>query len=151
MAQQVEDSADGMPESLADHRLRFEGTVALGGTVTGQMLGILFGPESDVNGRLQFAGPVQIDGTFRGAIKTEDAISVGEHATIDANITCGSAVVRGVVNGNITAKESVALEAGARVKGDITAPALSVAKGVMFDGMSNMGTLPGTPKRSNRR
>jgi len=131
-------------------KLHFEGTVELGGTVTGQMLGILFGPESDVNGRLRFGGPVQIDGTFRGSITTDDALLVGEHAKIDADITCGSATVHGSVTGNITAKDAVALEPSAHVKGDVTAPALSVAKGATFDGLSRMGTVGAGKKRPNR-
>jgi len=147
VAQKIEDSAEPMPEAIADGKLRFEGTVELGGTVTGQMLGILFGPDSDVNGRLQYAGPVHIDGTFRGAITTNDALVIGEHATIDADVTCGSAVVRGTITGNITATDSVALETQARVKGDITAPSLAVAKGAMFDGVSRMGTLPSKRRR----
>ena len=150
MAQKIEDTPEPMSEPLADGKLRFEGKVELGGTVTGQMLGILFGPDSDVDGRLQFAGPVQIDGTFRGAIATSESLVVGEHAKIDADVTCGSAVVRGTIVGNITASDSVALEGSAQVKGDITSPSLSMAKGTMFDGISRMGTLP-TNKRSGRR
>src|SRR5439155_1033773 len=113
--------------------------------------GILFGPESDVNGRLRFGGPVQIDGTFRGAITTDDALLVGEHAKIDADITCGAATIHGTVTGNITAKDAVALEPTSHVKGDVTAPALSVAKGATSDGLSRMGTAPSAKKRENAR
>jgi len=139
-------------ETVTAGKLHFEGTVELGGTVTGQMLGILFGPESDVNGRLRFGGPVQIDGTFRGAITTDDALLVGEHAKIDADITCGSATVHGTITGNITAKDAVSLESTAHVKGDVSAPSLSVAKGASFDGLSRMGTVSasGKPKRPTR-
>lgn len=147
MAQKIDETPEPMPAPLPDGKLRFEGTVELGGNVTGQMLGILFGPESDVNGRLQFAGPVEIDGTFRGAITTSESLVIGEHATIDADVTCGSALVRGTITGNITARDSVALEGHARVKGDISSPSLAVSKGAMFDGASRMGTLPQAAKR----
>ena len=124
-----------------NHRLRFVGTVELGGAVTGQMLGILFGPESNVDGRLQFDGAVEIDGSYKGAIKTSDVLKVGAQAVIEADITCGSAVVKGQVTGNIIARDYVTLQQGARVKGDITSPALSMEKGSTFDGLSRMGTL----------
>jgi cytoskeletal protein CcmA (bactofilin family) len=139
-------------ESVSAGKLHFEGTVELGGTVTGQMLGILFGPESDVNGRLRFGGPVQIDGTFRGSITTDDALTVGEHAKIEADISCGSATIQGSITGNVTARDAVSLEGTAQVKGDITAPSLSVAKGATFDGVSKMGTLSRSakPRRSDR-
>jgi cytoskeletal protein CcmA (bactofilin family) len=140
------------PESAAsteEHgKLRFVGTVQVGGTVSGQMLSVLFGTESNVDGTLQFDGALQIDGTFRGAIKTSDVLVVGERAEIAANVTCGSAVVSGQVVGNITASDSVELRSGAHVKGDIQAPALSVERGAIFEGSSRMGTLPARPRRT---
>jgi cytoskeletal protein CcmA (bactofilin family) len=131
-------------------KLRFEGTVEVGGTVTGEMLSVLFRKESNVNGKLQFQGDLEIDGTFSGAVTTDDGLVVGEHAVINAEITCGSVIVKGDVTGNITARDQVALESGARVKGDITSPSLSVAKGATFDGTSQMGTTA-SRKRPNRR
>jgi cytoskeletal protein CcmA (bactofilin family) len=153
MAQLIENTHEPMSDTdpNTDHSLRFEGTVALGGAITGQMLGILFGPESNVNGKLEVAGAVHIDGTFRGAIKTKDSLVVGEHARIEADINCGSALVHGTIVGNITATDSVALEGHAQVKGDITSPSLSVAKGAQFDGTSRMGTLPTASRPKNRR
>ena len=155
MAQTIDDVKDEMTttdfSTETNRRLRFVGTVELGGAVTGQMLGILFGPESNVDGQLQFEGPVEIEGTYKGAIKTSDTLKIGEHAVIEANITCGSAVVKGQVSGNITARDSVTLQAGARVKGDITAPALGVEKGASFDGVSKMGTVPSTNTNKSKR
>src|SRR5439155_1202003 len=78
-------------ETVSAGKLHFEGTVELGRTVTGQMLGILFGPESDVNERLRFGGPVQTDGTFRGAITTDDAPRVRAQPTLGPAITSGPA------------------------------------------------------------
>lgn len=140
MAQKIDMTRDATVTADAGGPLHFEGTVDLGGTVSPQQLSVLFGPESQVNGKLRFDGSVQIDGTFRGQIKTNDALIVGANATIEADITCGSATISGTVVGDITASESVALESSAHVKGDIGAPALSVAKGAMFDGVSRMGT-----------
>lgn len=131
-------------------KMHFEGTVEIAGAVTGQMLSVLFGEESSVNGKLTFKGAVQIDGTFSGSIVTDDVIVVGERATIHADITCGSAVVNGEVTGNITARESVALQGHAQVKGDITSPSLSVERGVVFDGASHMDATPAKTKRGGR-
>jgi cytoskeletal protein CcmA (bactofilin family) len=130
-------------------KLRFEGTIELGGTVAGEMLGVLFSEESNVNGTLQFQGSVQINGTFKGAVTTNDVLIIGERATIEAEISCGSVIVKGNVTGNIKARDSVALQSGAQVKGDITSPALSVDKGAVFDGTSRMGTTPLKSRRAN--
>ncbi|HUG56510.1 MAG TPA: polymer-forming cytoskeletal protein [Candidatus Limnocylindrales bacterium] len=124
--------------SSPDRKLQFEGTVEVDGTLTGQMLNALFGPDSQVNGKLRFGGSVQIDGTFTGSITTNDRLIIGEHAKIAADISCGSAVVSGEVTGNIVAADSVELHGHARVKGDITTPELAIDKGVTFDGSSRM-------------
>lgn len=152
MAQRIEETDDTTPSptKAPGRTMRFEGTIELGGSVGGQMLNILFGQESDVDGKLLFEGAVQIDGTFRGAIMTDDVLIVGEHARIDADISCGSATVRGRVNGNITARDAVALETGARVKGDVTTPALSIERGATFDGASRMEPQSTTKARRPR-
>src|SRR3954470_12651123 len=156
MAQTIDDVKDDMTTTTdvttdQTRRLRFVGTVELGGAVTGQMLGILFGPDSNVDGRLQFDGAVEIDGSYRGAIKTSDVLKIGEQAVIQADISCGSAIVRGQINGNIIARDSVTLQPGARVKGDITTPAFSMEKGATFDGLSRMGTVSGEQQPNKHR
>lgn len=155
MAQSIDDVKDDVTSTDLStdqtRRLRFVGTVELGGAVTGQMLGILFGPESNVDGQLQFEGPVEIEGTYKGAIKTSDTLKIGDQAIIEANITCGSAIVRGQVTGNIVARDSITLQPGARVKGDITAPAFSMEKGATFDGLSRMGTTASTHPNKTKK
>ena len=69
----------------------------------------LLGPGLVVEGKLSFEGQVRIDGTFTGEITTTGGLIVGETAKISAEITCGSIVVNGEVNGNIHASESVEL------------------------------------------
>lgn len=135
-------ASERVRDSAANRKLQFEGTVEVEGTFTGQMLNALFGPDSQVNGKLRFEGAVQIDGTFTGSITTNDLLIIGERAKISADINCGSAVVSGEVTGNITAIESVELHGHARVKGDITTPALAIDKGAMFDGIAKMIGTP---------
>jgi cytoskeletal protein CcmA (bactofilin family) len=135
-------SDERVRNSDANRKLMFEGTVEVDGTFTGQMLNALFGADSQVNGRLRFEGAVQIDGTFTGSIITNDLLIIGERAKISADISCGSAVVSGEVTGNITAIESVELRGHARVKGDVTTPALAIDKGAVFDGITKMIGTP---------
>ncbi|MEK7861783.1 MAG: polymer-forming cytoskeletal protein [Chloroflexota bacterium] len=133
-----------------DARLRLEGTVELGGTVTGEMLSTLFGERSRVTGKLDVAGDLRIDGAFRGSVTAGENLVIGEHATVQAEVSGGSVVVKGAVTGNITARDSVALQAGARVTGDITSPALSVDRGAIFDGTSRMEPASAKAKRPGR-
>ena len=99
---------------------------------------LLLGEGAEFEGKLTFAGTVRIDAKFKGSIFTNDVLVVGEHARIDADITCGTVVVYGEVNGNIKAKTAVELHHPARLRGNVESPSLSIDKGVVFQGESKM-------------
>src|SRR5947209_19938994 len=99
---------------------------------------LLLGRGVRFEGKLTFAGTVRIDASFVGAIVTNDVLVVGEAARIDANITCGTIVVHGEVNGNIQAMSGVEIKSAAKVRGDLETPALVVEKGAFFQGASRM-------------
>ncbi|HTD63181.1 MAG TPA: polymer-forming cytoskeletal protein [Verrucomicrobiae bacterium] len=97
-----------------------------------------FGPGLVFEGKLSFQGQVRFDGTFTGEITTDDLLIIGETAKVSADITCGSVVINGEVNGKIKARDSVELRGHARVKADLATPSLVMDKGVVFDGYCNM-------------
>lgn len=99
---------------------------------------LLLGAGAEFEGKLTFAGTVRIDARFKGTIVTNDVLVVGDRARIDADITCGTVIVHGEVNGNIRAREAVELRAPARVKGDVETPSFSLEKGVVFQGQTTM-------------
>lgn len=99
---------------------------------------LLLGAGAEFEGKLTFAGTVRIDAKFKGTIVTNDVLVVGEHARIEADITCGTVIVYGEVTGNIRAKEGVELHAPAKVRGDVETPSFSLEKGVLFQGATSM-------------
>ncbi len=99
---------------------------------------LLLGHGAEFEGKLTFAGTVRIDAKFKGSILTNDVLVVGEHARIDADITCGTVIVHGEVNGDIKAKTAVELRHPAKMRGNIESPSLVVEKGVVFHGESKM-------------
>jgi cytoskeletal protein CcmA (bactofilin family) len=99
---------------------------------------LLLGAGAEFEGKLTFAGTVRIDARFKGTIITNDVLVVGDRARIDADITCGTVIVHGEVNGNIRAKDAVELHAPARVRGDVETPSFSLEKGVVFQGQTTM-------------
>ena len=101
-------------------------------------LNALLGRGSEFDGKLTFEGTVRIDGTFSGEISTSDTLIVGDGAKVSAEITCGTLIVHGEITGNINATVAVELHKPARVKGDVTTPALVVERGVFFQGNSKM-------------
>jgi cytoskeletal protein CcmA (bactofilin family) len=69
---------------------------------------------------------------------------VGEHARIDADISCGTVIVHGEVNGNIQAKTGVELLRTARVRGDVETPSVRLDKGAYLNGDVKMSAPRGS-------
>jgi cytoskeletal protein CcmA (bactofilin family) len=63
---------------------------------------------------------------------------IGEQAKVDADIRCGSVVIKGEVTGKIRARDSVELRGHARVKADLVTPSFLMDRGVIFEGYCNM-------------
>jgi cytoskeletal protein CcmA (bactofilin family) len=101
-------------------------------------LNALLGRGSEFEGKLTFEGTVRIDGKFTGTIITNDVLVVGEGAKISAEVSCGTVIVHGEINGNVSAKNAVELHHPAKVRGNIEAPSLMIEKGVVFEGQCKM-------------
>jgi cytoskeletal protein CcmA (bactofilin family) len=94
---------------------------------------------SRVNGQLNFQGSAKIDGSIDGEIRCNGTLTIGEGAEVKARISGQVVVIRGRVDGNVSAKEKVELAAPARLYGNINTPRLVVGEGVVFDGDCSMG------------
>jgi cytoskeletal protein CcmA (bactofilin family) len=101
-------------------------------------LNALLGRGSEFEGKLTFEGTVRIDGKFTGTIVTNDVLVIGEGAKVSAEITCGTVIVHGEINGNVKAKVAVELHHPARMRGNVETPSLMVEKGVIFEGQTKM-------------
>src|SRR5512137_835573 len=113
----------------------------------GSDLNALLGRGSEFEGKLTFEGTVRIDGKFTGQIVTNDVLVIGEGAKVSAEITCGTIIVHGEVNGNIKAKVIVELHHPAKLRGNVETPALMIERGVIFEGQTKMeGVERATPK-----
>lgn len=91
-----------------------------------------------VVGTLHFNGPVEIDGTVEGEIRSQDRLTIGESATINAKIQGSEVLVMGTVNGDITASKKLSLRKPAKVIGNITCSVLSIEEGVVLEGKCSM-------------
>ena len=116
-------------------------------TAGGSDLNALLGRGSEFEGKLTFDGTVRIDGKFTGTIVTNDVLVVGEGAKVSAEITCGSIIVHGEVNGNVRARNTVELHQPARMRGNIETPSLMVEKGVVFEGQTKMEGIEKAPAK----
>jgi cytoskeletal protein CcmA (bactofilin family) len=111
--------------------------------------GLRLGRGVRLEGKLTFSGAVRVDATFQGEIVTDGVLVVGADAKVDARITCGTVIVEGAVNGDVTATAAVELRSTARLHGDVETPSLSVDRGAIFEGASRRSR--GAGSSSDRR
>ena len=102
----------------------------------------LLGRGTTFEGKLYFEGRVRIDGTFRGEIRGDDALVIGDGAEVHADIEAGMVIVKGgSLDGNVRAAHSIELYVPARASGTLHAPEVHIEKGVQFAGTCTIGPL----------
>src|SRR5450755_1988954 len=92
----------------------------------------------EIKGNLKFSGELTFEGKLEGEIQTDGLLNLGDSAVINGNISAQSVVVRGKVNGNITAKEKIEIKAKTELFGDIRATKLAIEEGVTFVGKTEV-------------
>ena len=80
-----------------------------------------------------------------GEITTDGVLNLGEKGSVTGNISAQAVVVRGKVNGNITAKEKIDIKSKAEVFGDIKSAKLVIEEGVTFVGKTEVNPNKVTP------
>jgi cytoskeletal protein CcmA (bactofilin family) len=95
---------------------------------------------SEFEGTLSFEGAFRIGGVFKGKIFTDDILIIGEGARVDAEVEAGTLIISGELTGNVVARDRVEIHSPAVFRGNIQTPSLMVADGVVFEGVSQMGT-----------
>ncbi len=103
----------------------------------------LLGKGSEFEGKLVFKGQVRIDGKYSGQIQTDEILVIGASAKVNAEITAGTVIISGTVEGIIRASAVVELHKGAKVKGTIESPNVTMERDVSFDGTMKMDGLTG--------
>jgi cytoskeletal protein CcmA (bactofilin family) len=108
----------------------------------------LLGKGTRFDGKLHFEGRVRIDGVFKGEIKSDDTLIIGDGAEVHAEIDVATVIVRGgVVNGNIRAKNSLEIHAPGRLIGNIHSPSVFIDRGVEFQGSCRMDPIDEKPQK----
>lgn len=91
-----------------------------------------------LEGKLETTGTFRIDSTMKGSIVSEDILVLGEHSSIQGQITGNRVVIGGRFDGVIQAKTSVEIHATAVVTGEVHTPSLLIEPGAVFDGQCHM-------------
>lgn len=95
--------------------------------------------EAKFEGKLTFEGKVIINGDFSGDIISNGELIIGKNGSFQGNLHIGKVSIYGKVEGNIKAKQKIEINEPAIVRGDITAPSLTIEEGAVFEGNCSMG------------
>lgn len=97
-----------------------------------------FGPETEFEGELTFETSLRILGKFKGDIKTNGLLIIGEDAKVEADISAGSVIIGGYVKGNVEAKSKLEILSTGKIYGNVKTNKLRIADGVIFEGTCQM-------------
>ncbi len=98
----------------------------------------LISSEVEIIGTIKTSGSIQIEGRVEGEILSQGDVNIGKSGSVKGNLRVNSVTLSGTVQGNIEAKDRIALKSTARLLGDIKAKRLSVEDGVTFVGKSEV-------------
>jgi cytoskeletal protein CcmA (bactofilin family) len=102
----------------------------------------LLGRGTHFEGKLFFEGRVRIDGSFKGEIRGDDVLVIGEGAVVEGEVHVATCIVTGgEVEADIKARDAIELYAPAKVTGALHAPAIFIDRGVKFEGTCKMAPL----------
>jgi cytoskeletal protein CcmA (bactofilin family) len=119
------------------------GTHAAGATQNGGTNVVNLGPRDTLHGRLEIHGDLKIAGNVEGELKASGDVHVDPTATIQASVEGSNVVVRGQVNGPVTARRRLTLGGSGKLNGDVKVSRLTVEDGATLNGNVTM-----TPEKS---
>jgi cytoskeletal protein CcmA (bactofilin family) len=99
-----------------------------------------FGQFFVLRGELSSDEDLRFDGTLTGHLYIDHStLTLGETATVVADILAKQVIVQGTVNGSIAARDRIELTATAKVTGSLSAERVVIADGASFNGSVDMG------------
>ena len=97
------------------------------------------GEGTEITGEVRFSEIMRVDSNIYGTIVSDSgSLLIMEKGCVKATVQVGVVEVSGIVEGTITAKNSVKIHSTGRVYGDIYTPALIIEHGAVFDGKCHM-------------
>jgi cytoskeletal protein CcmA (bactofilin family) len=94
----------------------------------------IIGAGSAVDGDIDVNGLLRIDGDVRGSVRVTGKIIVGASGRIDAPIRAKSAIIGGIVKGDIYVSERLRILSGGVVIGNVFAPRFEAEEGTVVHG-----------------
>jgi len=93
----------------------------------------------ELDGELSFKDMLRVNGHIAGKVTSaRGTLIVDASARVDADIDVGAAVISGIVNGDVIARQRVELGAAAVINGNISTCSLTMKPGAVFQGDCRM-------------
>lgn len=97
------------------------------------------GHGTTLSGETSFHAMLRVDGHLVGSVSSSSGtLIVGTNGQVDASVAVSSAMINGIVNGDIVATERVQLGRTAKVMGNIQTPRIVIEEGALFEGVCSM-------------
>ena len=122
------DATFSYPETQKDNVSRIDSSSPRTAMITDQV---------EIKGTLAFDGALEFNGTFEGEIISQGTLTIGSEAVIKAEIQAAKVIIRGKVQGNIIATESVEVCDKAELFGDVQTAKFIVGESATFRGRSD--------------
>lgn len=102
-----------------------------------------------LEGTLQLSGAFRIDGEFKGTVRSQDRLILGETAQVEGDIEGTVVSVAGRISGHIQGTDRVEILPSGVVDGEVNTPCLVIEAGGVLEGRSHMrnGKEPATFRR----
>ena len=98
----------------------------------------LIGAGTRIEGNITFSGGLRVDGEVHGNVtasqEQDSTLVVSEHARIEGEIRVSHLVANGTINGPVYAKDTLELQANARLRGDVHYHTLEMHLGAVVEG-----------------
>ena len=98
----------------------------------------LIGATTRIEGNVIFSGGLRVDGMVRGNVAAlpdqPGTLMVSADARIDGEVQAAHIVVSGSINGPVHATETLELQAGSKVKGDVYYKTIEMHQGAIVEG-----------------
>ncbi len=98
----------------------------------------LIGATTRIEGNVIFTGGLRVDGLIRGNVSSvaeqPGTLVVSAEARIDGEVQAAHIVVNGSINGPVHAMETLELQAGSKVKGDVFYKSIEIHQGAIVEG-----------------
>lgn len=92
-----------------------------------------------IKGEVSGSEAVHIEGRVEGPISLRDAhVNIGRDAVVMSNVEAGEVIVRGTLNGNVTARDRVEVHSGGSLMGNVAAGRVTIEVGAFCKGNIDM-------------